>query len=454
MNLLPDIPRIYTAWAEWCACLIYILAMGRRRLNGWALAGTLAGALILHSVFLHFTGLRFTGALARWATNLVWLSCMAIAIGFMFLLLWLCGGGSLMDSGYCCVRAFVLAELAASLEWQLHCFFWPDGETAPPLALGLLAVVYGVVFIAAWLLERGHVFQGGPLGINRKELGSAVVIGLAVFAVSNLGLLSDQTPFSAGYDMGILAIRTVVDLGGLAILYAHHIQCCELRTRRELESMEQVLQNQYLQYQQSKESIDLINRKYHDLKHQIAALRAESDPGRREAFLDQMDREIKVYEAQNKTGSPVLDTILTSKSLYCVQHDITLTSVADGHLLTFLDVMDICTIFGNILDNAIEYVSTLDQPEKRLIHLSLSSQKGFLLLRVENYCEADLSFRDGLPVTTKGDAAYHGFGLKSVRHTVEKYGGSLTVCQEDSWVEVKALIPLPEGNGPAWGSAE
>lgn len=444
MTPLPDIPRLYTALAEWCACLLYILAMDRRRLNGWRLAGVLTGALAALSVFLHFTGLRFTSMTKQVITNLVWLSCMAIAIGFMFLLLWGCGSGGLMDSGYCCVRAFVLAEFAASLEWQLHCFFWPKGQVPLLSALGLLAAVYGVVFVTVWLLERGHMPKDGRLGINRKELGSAVVIGLAVFAVSNLGFLSTRTPFSAVYDIGILTVRTMVDLGGLGILFAHHIQCCELRTRRELESMEQVLQNQYLQYQQSKESIDLINRKYHDLKHQIAALRSESDPGKREAFLDQMDQEIKVYEAQNKTGNPVLDTILTSKSLYCVQHGITLTTVADGHLLTFLDVMDICTIFGNILDNAIEYVATLDHPEKRLIHLSLSSQKGFLLLRVENYCEASLTFRDGLPVTTKGDNAYHGFGLKSVRRTVEKYDGSLTVCQDEQWVEVKALIPLPE----------
>ncbi len=454
MSLLPDIPRLYTALAEWCACLIYILAMGRRRINGWRLAGVLTGALVGQSVFLHFTGLRFTGALERGVTDLVWLFCMALAIGLMFLLLWGCCRGTLMDSGYCCVRAFVLAEFAASLEWQLHCFFWPAGEAPALPALGLLAAVYGAVFSGIWLLERGHVPKDGPLGINRKELGSAVVIGIAVFAVSNLGFLSTHTPFSAVYDSGVFIIRTVVDLGGLAILYAHHIQCCELRTRWELESMEQVLQNQYLQYQQSKESIDLINRKYHDLKHQIAALRSESDPDRREAFLDQMDREIKVYEAQNKTGSPVLDTILTSKSLYCVQHGITFTSVADGRLLRFLDVMDTCTIFGNILDNAIEYAGTLAQPERRLIHLSLSAQKGFLLLRVENYCEAPLSFQGGLPVTTKGDTAYHGYGLKSVRHAVEKYGGSLTVRQDDRWVEVKALIPLPEEDAAGRDTAQ
>ena len=66
-----------------------------------------------------------------------------------------------------------------------------------------------------------------------------------------------------------------------------------------------------------------------------------------------MEEDIKTYEAQNKTGNPVLDTVLTSKSLYCQKHGITLTCVADGTRLGFMSVMDICTIFGNALDNAI-----------------------------------------------------------------------------------------------------
>ena len=120
----------------------------------------------------------------------------------------------------------------------------------------------------------------------------------------------------------------------------------------------------------------------------------------------------------------------------------------------FSQVLYLANLSGALSLTARRLIDTLPQPEKRLIHLSLSSQKGFLLLRVENYCEARLSFRDGLPVTTKGDENYHGFGLKSVRRTLEKYGGSLTVCQEDCWVEVKVLIPLPEGGVPPEPSSE
>lgn len=63
------------------------------------------------------------------------------------------------------------------------------------------------------------------------------------------------------FEMG--NIRTMVDVAGIAILYAHLIQCCELRVRKELEAVQNVLQNQYAQYKQSKESIELINYKYH-----------------------------------------------------------------------------------------------------------------------------------------------------------------------------------------------
>lgn len=56
----------------------------------------------------------------------------------------------------------------------------------------------------------------------------------------------------------------------------------------------------------------MVNQKYHDLKHHIQLLRAASAAERTE-YLDQMEQQIRTYEAQNKTGNRVLDTILTAK---------------------------------------------------------------------------------------------------------------------------------------------
>jgi hypothetical protein len=367
---------------------------------------------------------------------------MTAAVALMFVFLYVCGGVCITDAGYYCVRAFVLAELAASLEWQIYCFFWPRGDSPLHARLGILIIVYAAAFFCVYLLEKRYSLKEARLVITWRELFSTVVIGIAVFAFSNLSFVTAQTPFSSRYSSEIFIIRTMIDLGGFAFLYAHHVQFYGLRVRQELEAVQSILRNQYLQYQQSKESIELINRKYHDLKHQIEVLRAEPDAVKRSIFLDEMEAEIKTYEAQNKTGNPVLDTVLTSKSMYCASHRISLTCVANGKLLDFIDVMDICTVFGNALDNAIECAERITDPEKRLVHVAVFAQKSFLVMRFENYYEGELLFEEGLPTTTKGNKEYHGYGLKSIRYVARKYGGTLAVLTEKSWFKLEILIPM------------
>ena len=125
-----------------------------------------------------------------------------------------------------------------------------------------------------------------------------------------------------------------------------------------------------------------------------------------------------------------------------MKNHISMTSVVDGTLFDFMDVMDICSIFGNALDNAIECEKKIKDREKRLIHVSAFSQRNFLIIRFENYCENDLKFDAELPTTTKEDSQFHGYGLKSLRYTVRKYGGEVDINVQDNWFELKILIPM------------
>lgn len=433
--ILPDIPRIYSALAEWLACMIYVLPL-KRKLHGVKFALASMAALLVQSVFL-----CYTENLPLW----LWLPCMFCAVMLMFLFIWKNGELELGDAIYITVRAFGLAELTAALEWQIHCALWPDGK-ASGLGLLLFAGVYGICFGGMAWLEHRYRMENGRLKVSKMEVFSAMIIGVSVFTISNVSFVITHSP-EAAYGFAIFNTRTLVDLGGVAILFAHYVLCCELRYRQKLENMEWVLQNQYFQYQQSKEHMELVNNKYHDLKHQIAALRAVSSEEQLNTYLDQMEENIRQYEVENKTGNPVLDIILTSKHQRCRQEKIGLTSVVDGTLLDFMDVMDICSIFGNILDNAIEYEEGVAEQEKRLIHLSVSKHSGFVLIRCENYCTEDLVFEQGLPRTTKGDEAFHGYGLKSVRQVVEKYDGILTVEVKENWFTLKALVPLLDHSG-------
>lgn len=432
-QILPDIPRFYTALAEWLSCLLCMRELVRRY-SGWKFWGIAGTVFLVQSVFLVLTG-GLEGP--------VWLMCMAAAVFLMFCFLRISCGSSSLDVGYVCVKAFVLAEFMASLEWQLHCFFYYGmGYESSWTGLLLLLAVYGGTCLVARGISSRYISGTEQMDTTGRELLFAAVIGISVFLMSNIGFVYSQTPFSGKYASDIFNVRTLIDLGGLAILVAYHIQRLHLRAQHDLESMEMILHNQYNQYQQSQETLDLINYKYHDLKHHIIALRAEENKEKRNAYLDQMEDEIRNYEAQNKTGNQVLDTLLTAKSLYCMREKIALTYVVDGARLDFMDVMDICSIFGNALDNAIECEKKIPETEKRMIHVSMFVQQTFLIIRFENYCEGELNFEQNLPVTTKKQAEFHGYGLKSLRHTVHKYGGEVDIDVEDQWFRLKILIPM------------
>ncbi len=432
-NAIPDIPRIYTAVAEWASCLIFIMVLPPRfdRKKTVFISTSILCAQIL---FMHFTG-----NVSLW----LWVPCMMIAYFNMTVFIYFCCKTSYWESCYYGFFGFVIAECIASLEWQIFNYFFPKGQAEVWWLQGIsIVVIYGGIVLVIRNLLNGHVPADGYLDVNRKDWITALFIAIIVFAVSNISFITRDTLSSGAYSKEIANIRTLVDIAGVAMLYAHFVLCCENKVRMELESVQNVLENQYLQYKQSRESIDLINYKYHDLKHQIEVLRKEQDPEKRNAFLNQMEDEIKQYELTNKTGNAVLDTVLTSKSMYCEKHGITLTSVVDGHLLGFMETMDICSIFGNALDNAIESVLKIENKEKRLIHVTVSKQKAFLMIRIENYFEDELKFSKGQLETTKKDTNFHGYGIKSIRYTVNKYDGAIDIESTDNWFNLRILIPL------------
>ena len=429
-SVLPDIPRLYTALAEWLACLLFLLTR-RRRFGGAATAALSAGVLALLAVFLQATGD---------APLVLWFPCMVVAILLMYGYLY---AGCALDAfaaGYCCAQAFLLAELAASVEWQLFCWLLLGQRAFAPLPLALLALTYAAVFGFFWrLAARRSGLDEVTEQVGPKSLVTAVIMALTAFGVSNLSFA-----LRSAASMSVFSTRTLVDLAGVLILNIQQEQMREDGLHRELEATANVLRRQYEQYQQSRENIHLLNRRYHDLKVQIAAIRTERDPGRQAAALDRMADNIRMFEAENKTGNAVLDTVLTTKNLYCTQHGINFTCVADGHLLDFLPTMDLCTIVGVALDNAIERVNSLSDPEKKLVRTAVFAQNGFVMLRFENYYEGETRLgADGLPLgENSGPGGHGGYGLKGIRTVAQKYGGTMTVHAEDHWVVVRVLLPL------------
>lgn len=426
-------PGYWYAAAYWVGSMLAV-SFNQRRLRGWRLAGMSAQLLALLTLFMVATD---------GVERQFFIPCMLLVFSILCLHLFAVCEIGLCKAVYFSVHAFIQGEFMASLAWQIAYYLGVRAGRGIT-ALGGTALMIGVSVLAGVVIYCiGSRFRddNDSLEIGWKEMSVALAIGLSVYALSNMSYIVQDSPFSSRFPAEIFIIRTLTDLGGLAALLAYHMILRELRVNMEREYLKRLLHMQGENYRIAEESVALVNQKYHDLKHQIALLRSGLDSSERLAMLTRMEDEIKAYEAQNKTGNKVLDTLLTAKSLQCQPQGISLTCVADGKELDFMDPLDLSALIGNALDNAIESVMKIDDPGKRLIHVSVARQKQFVRVRVENCYTGQLHFEHGDPTTTKSDRKYHGFGVKSIRRIVDKYGGSTIIDAKDGWFELRILLP-------------
>ena len=431
-----NLPRVHTAIAEWLFALLYILPQ-KKRFGVPGTIGVSAGYFVL---------LLVLNRVGEFQPPLWWMVFMILCMVTMLMFIFTACSISMKRALYYWCQAFLIAEFAASLEWQLnwyilHSLMLNDYRAAVQVSYATLSVVYLLTFVIVWLITRRRSSARNRFRLTYKETASALLIAIGAFAIGNFSFAFPDTAFTQSLSVGVLYVRTLVDFAGIIMLIAHEAQRQEMNMAYELQATSNLMHRQYEQYRQYRENDESLHRLYHDLKHQIAFIRGETDSQRREMYLTEMDDVIRRHEAATETGNTILDTILTSKNLSCIQKGIAMTCFADGHELEFMDVMDVCTIFGNALDNAIECEEKITDASKRLIKVNVHTQHPFVAIRIENYCEEPVRIDVDAPKTSKSDKRNHGYGIKSIRRTVSKYGGHVKIAQEGNWFILTVLIP-------------
>ena len=425
-------PGYYYAIA-YALSVFVITCTNERKIGRWKLAVVSCAQFALLLFFMTVTdGVR----------QELFVPSMLLIVLLLLGYIYICNDFSLREAGFYFVKAFINGEFAASLCWQIYYYLrYVRGIQGELLKWVELILVYAVIFTILALMELNLKKDLEELHITRRELRVVIIIAASVFAMSNLSYLDQNGLFSGTFVMDIFIIRTLVDLSGIAVLYAYHVQVKEIQIRFEKDTLHNIMEMQYKNYQLSKENIDMVNQKYHDLKHQINLLKTQAYVGKSTSYLEKMEREIRVYETQNKTGNQILDAVLTNKAMICQNKEIELKFIVDGGALSFMEDMDVSALFGNMLDNAIESAEKQREKQKRLIWLYVTKEKQFVRIRTENYCDEKIQFKNGMPVTTKKDRRLHGYGMKSIKSTVEKYHGSVVAAQENNWFELKILLP-------------
>lgn len=415
------------------AALVFAVPLEKRPRFPWRLLLgilTMAGALALYMLAIAAVTPKISGTLDEMSTTsgpdaLIWCSAL---FGLMVFILWSIFAVSIKEALYCASCAYLMEHMAYCVRTVLA-FFLP----ALPIGTGtpLYVAVTALVYLCGYLLFVRRMVRSRHYATTAVDsLGLTLGVLTVVMVLSVAATRYRFEPIHGIYALvcGVFAMAGQVRQQG------------QLALQQELALQQQLWLRQKDQYEMSRENIDLINRKCHDLKHQVAALKHIHNPEQRNEVIDSIQQSVMIYDAMLKTGNEILDTVLTEKSLLCNQHKITFICIADGGLLSFMDAVDLYTLFGNALDNAIEASRPLPE-ELRMIDLQVRQKAGLILITVTNRFDGTLEMGDGLPQTRKRDKDWHGFGLKSIHMMAEKYGGLLDIRAEDGVFTLKVTIP-------------
>ena len=186
-------------------------------------------------------------------------------------------------------------------------------------------------------------------------------------------------------------------------------------TKLRMNQLNKIITASMKEYEITKENIEIINQKCHDMRHQIRV--AQQNGNLNAEFVDDTLKSINIYDCKTKTGNDILDVIITNTKLRCNANNIDFNVIVDGKLMSFMREDYLISLFSNLLENATNYEIRVKDKEKRKILLKVYSWKSFIKIHCENYYTNDVYEEE------KKNENYHGFGIQSMKTIIEKYNG-------------------------------
>ena len=336
--------------------------------------------------------------------------------------------------GFLAVAVLILSyasEIVVKLVWGFMnqpVLFDHMGSKGVPFSM--MIVAKALQFFLLYLIRAGLYYR--TQHISRYEIFPVILSGLSFLMVliginTNMAYIpgaEDQMVLLAG-DVGILAAFI------LSILFTEkYIEVKRISEEEKQKSMQLELQYQY--YVRKKEDMDSVRKIYHDLKNHVRLLEQPENDRR-------INDGIRAIEDYYKTGNGFLDVIIADKMRKASEKQIRMECEIDFSQGFFVHPLDISTIFGNLLDNAMEALEKIEDEEKYIV-CKAGRKRDFLIISVQN------SYDRTKEEHWKRKSHMHGFGLKNVQDSVKKYKGNYSVQKESGRFKVHILLPIPNQN--------
>ncbi len=222
------------------------------------------------------------------------------------------------------------------------------------------------------------------------------------------------------------------------------IHRCRTRYYRNLsENYKEQFEMEYYFFKNYKEQQKEESKSRHDFKNHMLLLQSMFEKGEyekaKEYFAKLTDKK-KENGNYFLTGNEIVDMILNAKQEKIEKNEMQVTCEGGLESLAFMDSMDVCVLFSNLIDNAIEANSKCDA--ERFLSIRSTTSAGAVMLLIQNNTNGDVQLENGKLVTTKKDKKNHGFGTANAFEIIKKYNGEYTISTEENVFSIKILFPM------------
>lgn len=197
--------------------------------------------------------------------------------------------------------------------------------------------------------------------------------------------------------------------------------------QREQENDVMQLQSEYLRLKTEKTYYDILEQQNeqlmlyaHDAKNHLAAIGDLNDDPRIGDYLSKLSAQLSDYTHNCHSGNKMLDVMIHKFGVDCAMRSIRFEYDVKLCNLNEVEDMDLVAILGNLIDNA---VAAADASREKRVCLATARRNTYSVIVISNSCDTPPNVIGANLITSKQDKSTHGFGLKSVRKTLKKYGG-------------------------------
>lgn len=312
-----------------------------------------------------------------------------------------------------------------------------NGQMTSDLVISLTSLI--LVYCVGKIYKRNTSVGMASIGIFNLFWYSLLLMvdAFVVTAIAFMGVNAYVTKYRSMYLLAVVCVIVgiFIQLASVILLF----------TQRNVYKEKEELTDKYLNEQKHHyeylENREIETKKFrHDLRSHmelISNLAKNHEYDKIDEYIEQIQERIDTFGNVNTVQNSIVDAIINQYYARAEQSGVTMTVKGRFPVDCNIDTYDLCTIFSNVLSNALE---AAEETEEKYISVECGYTDKSIIIYVKNSFDAQTKSGNAQWKTRKTNTDYHGYGLENIKDSVERYNGVFDIETDDNMFNVKILF--------------